>query len=279
MHAVAHRGDRSGATGWPVDAHVHLHRLSDVAPTLDAAAGNFARLAPARRGLVGCLMLTQMARERVFEALVGRGETGGWRLQAVPAEPETLIASRDERSLAIVCGRQVRADDGLEVAALGTRQDFPDGRPFAESLQAVISSGAITAVPWGFGKWLGARGRKVEAEMTRQSGKRVFLGDNGSRAGLFGEPPLIRRARARGLPVLAGSDPFPFGGDCHRVGRFGFFAEIEPDPGAPLQSLRAWLLGANGSPVVYGRPAGPWRFLLNQVGIQVHNRLQKRVPS
>lgn len=279
MHVVAQRADRSGATGWPVDAHVHLHRLSDVAPTLDAAAENFARLAPTRRALLGCLMLTQMARERVFEALVERDETGGWRLQAVPTEPETLIASRDGLSLAVVCGRQVRADDGLEVAALGTRQDFPDGRPFAESLAAVIHSGAITAIPWGFGKWLGARGRKVEAEISGPGGKRIFVGDNGSRAGLFGEPPLIRRARARGMRVLAGSDPFPFAGDCRRVGRFGFFAAIEPDAGAPLHSLRAWLLGVNGSPVVYGRPAGPWRFLLNQVGIQVHNRLQKRSPS
>ena len=265
--------------GWPVDAHVHLHRLPDVAPTLDAAAGNFRSLAPTGRRLDGCLLLTQMSRERVFEALVGQGMAGDWRLESVPDEPETLIATKDEHSLALICGRQVRADDGLEVAALGTLQTFADGRPFAATLAEVMDSGAIAAIPWGFGKWLGARGRSVEAELARQGDGRVFLADSGGRAWPFAEPALIRRARARGVPVIAGTDPFPFAGDRRRVGSFGFLAEVEPDPRGPLRSLRAWLAGLQSSPVLYGRPSGPFRFLLNQIGVQVHNRLRKDESS
>jgi hypothetical protein len=279
MEAVAQPRDPARVAGWPVDAHVHLHRLPDVAPTLDAAASNFRGLAPTGQRLDGCLLLTQMSRERVFEALVGQGMAGDWRLESVPDEPETLIATKDEHSLALICGRQVRADDGLEVAALGTLQTFADGRPFAETLAEVMDSGAIAAIPWGFGKWLGARGRSVEAELARQGDGRVFLGDSGSRAWPFAEPALIRRARARGLPVIAGTDPFPFAGDRRRVGSFGFLAEIEPDPAGPLRSLRAWLAGLQSSPVLYGRPSGPFRFLLNQLGVQVHNRLRKDESS
>jgi hypothetical protein len=266
-------------TAWPVDAHVHLHRLADVAPTLDAAARNFRRLAPTGHGLCGGLLLTQMSRERVFEALAGQRAAGEWRLASIPGEPETMIATKNGDSLAMICGRQVRADDGLEVAALGTLQTFADGRPFAATLAAVVDSGAITAIPWGFGKWLGARGRSVEAELARQGDGRVVLADSGGRAWPFAEPALIRRARARGVPVIAGTDPFPFAGDRRRVGSFGFLAEVEPDPGRPLRSLRAWLAGLQSSPVLYGRPSGPFRFLLNQVGVQVHNRMRKDESS
>jgi hypothetical protein len=279
MTAVAQLTDGSRVTGWPVDAHVHLHRLSDVAPTLDAAARNFRRLAPTGHPLAGGLLLTQMSRERVFEALAEMDEAGDWRLERVPDEPETLIATKDGHSLAMICGRQVRADDGLEVAALGTLQSFADGRPFAATLAEVVGSGAITAVPWGFGKWLGTRGRSVEAELARQGDGRVFLGDSGSRAWPFAEPTLIRRARARGVPVIAGTDPFPFAGDCRRVGSFGFLAQVEPDEAGPLRSLRNWLAGLRSSPALYGRPSGPFRFLLNQVGVQVHNRLRKDKSS
>lgn len=275
MNAVARPRESFQANVWPVDAHVHLHRLSDVVPTLDAAVCNFSRLAPTGHRLAGCLLLTQMCRERVFEALEKLDRVGGWRIEPAAAEPETLIASQDRHAVAIVCGRQVRADDGLEVAALGTRETFPDGRPFPETLARVLESGAITAIPWGFGKWLGARGRLVTGEIARQADTRIFLGDSGSRAWPLAEPALIRRGRARGLPVIAGTDPFPFAGDYRRVGSFGFLAEIEPDPDQPLGSLRSWLAGLRSSPALYGRPSGPFRFLLNQVGVQVHNRLRK----
>ena len=279
MNAAAQSRDRSRVTGWPVDAHVHLHRLANVAPTLDAAALNFSRLGPTSYSPSGGLLLTQMGRERVFEALVQLDHVGDWRLRPVPGEPETLIASKNGHSLAVICGRQVRAEDGLEVAALGTLQTFADRRPFTESLAEVMASGAIAAIPWGFGKWLGARGRSVEAELARHGGERVFLGDSGSRAWPFAEPSLIRRARAHGVPVIAGTDPFPFAGDRRRVGSFGFLAEVEPDPGGPLRSLRAWLASLQSSPELFGRPSGPFRFLLNQVGVQVHNRMRKDESS
>jgi hypothetical protein len=99
---------------------------------------------------------------------------GGWRIAGCAERARNLDREPRRPVAGVVCGRQVRADDGLEVAALGTLQDFPDGRPFAESLAAVINSGAITAIPWGFGKWLGARGRKVEAEISGRAASSIF---------------------------------------------------------------------------------------------------------
>jgi hypothetical protein len=279
MHSVAQLGDRPQPGGWPVDAHVHLHRLENVPAAFDAATTNFHRAAPRREGLLGGLLLMQTARERVFELLAGRDRIGHWQLSCVDGEPETLVARRGAQAIAVTCGRQVRADDGLEVAALGTCQSFADGRTFEESLAAVLNSGAIAAIPWGFGKWSGSRGQKVAGIMTQHESGRVFLGDSGGRAGLAGEPALIRRARKDGFPVLAGTDPFPFAGDHRRVGSFGFLAEIEPDPRGPWRALRAWLIGERASPVLYGRPSGALRFVINQLGVQLYNRLPGSAAS
>ncbi len=254
-----------------MDAHVHFHRVEAVAATLDAAATNFRRAVRSQQALAGYLLLTQGARERVFEELQSCRSAGGWQLAPAPDEQETLLARRGGMCLAIVCGRQIRADDGLEVAALGTCRAFPDGRPFAESLDAVLSAGVLAAIPWGFGKWTGTRGRRV-ARVVDGAAAHAFLGDSGSRTWLLGEPALIRRGRTAGALVLAGSDPFPFGSDHRRVGAFGFLADMEPDLTMPWRSLRTWLSGLRDSPRLYGRPSGPVRFLINQLGVRVYNR-------
>jgi hypothetical protein len=254
-----------------VDAHVHFHRVEAVAATLDAAATNFKRAVPSKSALTGYLLLTQGARERVFEELREQRSAGDWQLAPAPGEDETMFARRGELCLAIVCGRQIRANDGLEVAALGTCRSFPDGRPFAESLDEVRAAGVLAAIPWGFGKWAGARGRRVQRVVDGAS-RRAFLGDSGSRTWLLGEPTLIRRGRTAGALVLAGSDPFPFASDHRRVGAFGFLADFEPNLSGPWRSLRTWLAGLRESPLLYGRPSGPVRFLINQLGVRVYNR-------
>lgn len=258
--------------GWPVDGHVHFHSLDAAAPTLDAAVRNFRYIGAAGGGLLGGLLLTQTSTERVFEALRETGEQGGWSFTVAAAEPETLIACRGAAALAVVCGRQVRAADGLEVLALGTQREFPDGLPFSEALTAVRESGALAVIPWGFGKWLGERGQRVERALEQAGRDAVFVGDNGSRLSWAGQPGLVRAARQRGFRVLPGTDPFPFAGGYRRVGQFGFLAGVRPPERAPWQALRDWLVSQAASPAPFGRATGPLAFVFNQFGIQVYNR-------
>jgi hypothetical protein len=264
---------------WPVDGHVHFHSLDAVEPTLDAAARNFRSAVDRSRRLLGVLLLTQTSTERIFEALDATGSRGAWHFSAVRGEPETLLARRGTDVITIVCGRQVRAADGLEVLALGTLREFPDGLPFQEALDAVRASGAITVIPWGFGKWLGERGRRVEQAFGRVGKEAVFVGDNGSRLSLVGQPVLVRSAQRRGFRVLPGTDPFPFAGGYRRVGRFGFLTTAGLAGEAPWQALRDWLTSQAGSPAPYGHATGPAAFVFNQVGIQVYNRLRRSVSA
>jgi hypothetical protein len=257
---------------WPVDGHVHFHTLERVAPTLDAAVTNFRAMSRSCDGPLGALLLTQTMNERVFEALLASAEVPGWSFVPVQDEPQTLIARRGQATVVVVCGRQVRTVDGLEVLALGTRDEFPDGLTLAEAVAAVQQSGALTVLPWAFGKWLGNRGRRVAAMLETSGVGAIYLGDNGGRARLLGVPALIRTSEKKGFHVLSGSDPLPIAGEYRRVGGFGFRAGVSVPETAPWRSLRAWLLAQRASPEPYGRACGPVRFVFNQVALRLGGR-------
>jgi hypothetical protein len=223
------------------------------------------------------LLLTQAAGERVFEQLVGGTERGGWRLERVAAEPETVLASKHDVAIAIVCGRQVKSRNGLEVLALGTCREFPDGREIEEAITEVRESGAMAVIPWGFGKWLGERGTRVRTVLDANGESAVSVGDNGGRLAVWGVPALVRDSERRGFRVVPGTDPFPFGGDYRRVGAFGFLAEADIELAAPWRSLRAWLESSPRSPRCFGAACGPVRFFVNQVGMQFYNRFLRKV--
>lgn len=260
---------------WPVDAHVHFHDAKRVAPTLNAAALNFKAAGRRIDGLLGVLLLTQARTERVFETLQDSARAGEWEVGPAVAEAETLIARRAKECIAVVCGRQLRTREGLEVLALGTRERFPDGLPLAEAIASVQDSGAVAVLPWGFGKWLGARGRRIQEAFASGTPDRLFAGDNGGRVGSLPMPRLIRKAAARGLRVLPGSDPFPFAADYRRVGAFGFVVSTALPESAPWRALRSWLLGSDSSPVPYGKGCNPFRFAFNQLGIQLYHGLNR----
>ena len=255
----------------PVDGHVHFHSLKRVVSTLDAAAANFQVLGQRDSGLLGMLLLTQSSQERVFEVLREQRSCGHWTVRASSGESESLFTEHEGRRISVVCGRQIRCKSGLEVTALGTTMVFPDGLTFEEAIREVQASGALVSLPWGFGKWLGARGRIVRDSLQRHPPGSLAICDNGSRLRALGPPALVRECDALGYLILPGTDPFPIGVDYLRAGSFGFLA-AEPDERAPWKSLSGWLKSVEGSPRAYGAAVGPLKFLVNNIGIQIYNR-------
>jgi hypothetical protein len=247
-----------------------------VAPTLDSAARNFSRFEHPGSVFSGVLLLAESARERIFERIEDASTLGKWRVHRSLRETQTLIAEAEGHRLAIVCGRQVRCALGLEVLALGTTATYPEGRGLEETVERVIGDGALAAVPWGFGKWIGRAGAHVSEFFSRGARNSVFAGDNGGRLRLLPRPKLLDVAREEGFGILPGTDPFAFGHDYRRVGAFGFLAAVELDSNAPWRALQEWLENCPDCPVPYGRALNPIRFLFNQCWIQVHNRLPHR---
>lgn len=263
----------------PVDAHVHFHRRRFVEPTLDAAAVNFSRLAPRANPILGMLLLAESAREGVFERLGLSKDFCRWSFRAVAEEPQSVIACHEDREIVIVCGRQIRCTNGLEVLALGTTVRYPEGRDPVETIAQVRRDGAVAVFPWGFGKWLG-RARGIVSDLFSGSPPQgFFAGDNGGRLQMLGIPGQLRAACRNDFRVLPGTDPFPFGGDYRRVGSFGFLADFAPVPTHPWRSLQSWLVDRGGTPEPYGQALGVARFAFNQSWIQVRNRLMGRGTS
>jgi hypothetical protein len=132
----------------------------------------------------------------------------------------------------------------------------------------------MVVVPWGFGKWLGRRGVLI-TELISEPPCAFFLGDNGGRLAGWPEPKLYEKARASGIKILPGTDPFPFRWDQSRVGRFGMELEGSLSCETPLGDLKELVNQLDGQPAPYGCLTGGLDFVRNQVAIQLRSVMAK----
>jgi hypothetical protein len=261
---------------FPIDGHVHFHRRDRACSVLDAAAGSFLGLPRGEhRGLLGALLLTQTPREDVFEWLRDQHRVCHWSIQSVPSEPESLLAVSKDHTLLLVCGRQIRVAHGVEWLALGTTSRFIEDKSLEDTLDDIVTAGALPVLPWGFGKWWGKRGQQVRALLARHESHDFFLGDNGGRLKYGPDPELFVTGHAAGYRLLPGSDPFPFGGGYRHAGTYGFYLESAPGLDTPWRDISARLRSMSSSPPPFGVRTGLARFMFNQVWMQVRGRLLK----
>ena len=267
-----------------VDGHVHYHPCFGVEPFLEAARSNFAA-ARSRLGLteaaLGCLLFSESAWHGYFhafvEGLIDRS-TARWTVELTD-EPCSIIACRDHQPIMIlIAGRQIVTAERLEVLALASSWSVPDGRPIDAVVEGAVTSGAIAVLPWGFGKWLGKRGRVVARILDSPWAGQICLGDNSGRPAFAPRPRLFELARSRGVPVLPGSDPLPFASQARKPGRYGFVLEAPVDMGSPALMIRKQLLHRL-QPRWYGRLESLPNFIRNQVAMQVRGRMGERRTS
>lgn len=264
-----------------VDAHVHLYDCFDRAAFFDSALKNF-RHAAQTLGLPtdthGCLLLTETSRDHAFESLITQHELADGRWRFHPAsEGRSLVAAKDGRDvLTVIAGRQVVTRENLEVLALCCNEEFTDGRAVEHTIEKVIESGGLPVLPYGVGKWSGARGVAVDNLLKGAVGSRLMLGDNAGRLAMSGEPKQFALARDRGVWVLPGTDPLPFPSQAKGVGRYGLVLTGGIDPAMPAASVKQLIETASQQPHLFGRTDGLIRFFLLQSAMQMRKRLRKR---
>lgn len=187
-------------------------------------------------------------------------------------EGRSLWATSADDSILVIAGRQIVTRDRLEVLALGCRAGIADGLPLRAARDAVIEAGGVPVVPWGFGKWWFARGRRVAQLLGEEAPGRWFLGDNAGRPHLSRRPTLFGEAARHGVFVLPGSDPLPLPGQEAKAGRCGFVMPQALDKQRPAAALLDWLRNCSEQPTTFGRYEDLGRFARDQLAMQLRSR-------
>lgn len=259
------------------DSHVHIHPCFDPALCLDAALAHFLSVNPQGYFL---LLLTESYSERYFEAFYqatyrnhqANFSLGDWTIQRTQENYSLSAVHRSSHyRLFIISGKQISTLEQLEVLALMITDNVAEGQPLATVVKSISSKGGIPVIPWGFGKWMGPRGRILSQFLAQTDLPTLFLGDNSGRPRFWLEPPLFKTAKARGLKILPGTDPLPFPSEGQRPGCFGFSLEGfgKFNPQTPGFSFKQALLNPCVQPMAYGSLEQPYRFIRNQLMMQL----------
>jgi hypothetical protein len=263
-----------------VDSHIHLHSCFNLDELLDSAVDNFLRAGAERHGRkpVGCLVLTETARDYVYAAIVRgdeRWRPRRWSVRATDDDAAIVLRSPTNDEVIMLAGSQIVTSERLEVLALATTQRYPDGRPLRDTLAALAADVVPAVIPWGFGKWWLGRGRLLAALLDSSEPRSFFLGDNGGRPIATPRPKLFRNAERRGFRILPGTDLFPYVSQQRKAGSFGFVLDSWRVDRRPAAEFRAELARLDHSPRAFGSRVNLFEFTWLQVAMNTRNRVQR----
>jgi hypothetical protein len=265
-----------------VDCHVHFHPCYDTDGFFDGAVANFARAARQiglAENTIGALMLSECAWHQFFQKFSNgfvAGSSKRWSIRETN-EDCSLIACRDgEPALVLVAGRQIITAENLEVLALGCNRAFPDGMPLDAVVESTTACGAVTVLPWGFGKWWGKRGQVIDRVLAGPLAEKIYLGDNAGRPRVSPRPPAFARAEQRGVPILPGTDTLGFAYEAGRVGRYGLQLGGPITLDTPAADIKRHLEASRTQPRIYGRRVGWLRFGRLQLALRLRKMTGRR---
>jgi hypothetical protein len=261
------------------DAHVHIHKNFNLDHLLTSARANFSEPRKATSPGVPAtyfLLLAEVKSFDYFTSLKNQVTTvkgfnrGGWRILPTKEE-ESLLAVHDrwpEDRLFLLAGRQIVTAEKLEVLALATIFKIVDGLSLPVTVDAIRRQSGLAVMPWGAGKWLGKRGRTVEAYLRDANPDKLFVGDNGGRPVFWPTPSPFGLAAKRGITLLPGSDPLPLAGEEQRIGSFGAMLEGECASDTPAVDLKALLTRRDANIKPFGKPLGALSFFKTQLALR-----------
>jgi hypothetical protein len=260
-----------------VDAHVHLYGCSDVEQWLDSASEIFhkeaAKIVPGAL-FTAFLFLAETKKEDWFQLHNHQAQrdpspdrrVGDWTFQRTEEDCSVFarLNEKEPQGLYIIAARQIKAESNLEVLALGTEEPFKEGRPVKELIQLIWDKGALPVIPWGAGKWLGARGQMIKQLILDPGGPLFFLGDSRNRPVFWPKSSIFKKATLKGLKSLPGSDPLPLRSHEKFPGSYGFWLRGNIQPDHPFTSIKKILLNPEIPVVPYGKRERPFRFIRDQ---------------
>jgi len=237
------------------DGHVHVYPAYDIQAVfrnliqnLDRLGGaaDFAESETMGSGIHKLAFLAESREHNFFgrlkdqdQAIVGQG----LEITSGPDPVCVTVSCHGVGRVCLVAGRQIVTRERLEILGLAMRATIPDGLPAVEVIRQVVKAGGIPVLAWSPGKWLFARGQLVRDLIASDQDRVLCLGDTTLRPTLWPEPRPMRRARARDMTIIPGSDPLPFAGEERYAGTYGFIYRGAFDTSQPAASISRMLAG------------------------------------
>lgn len=271
-----------------VDTHVHIYDCFDIDTLLNSAWDNFYTQAThlgAQSNFVGVLLLTESAEYSCFQKLSLSISIPGqplvstsWKFEVTDESCALHTSDTKGKELYLIAGRQLVTADNLEVLALMTDCSFPDRLSTAVTISSIQKAGGLAVLPWGVGKWFGARGRLVKHLLHNHQLAPIFLGDNSGRPQFWRRPQHFAILEQQGWPILPGSDPLPLNGEAKRSGAFGLMMNGCFNPRTPSQFIKTALLNQQIDWQAYGQLETPWHFVSNQIALKLARKPSPSTP-
>jgi hypothetical protein len=272
---VAGIPDGSEAALAVIDPHAHFYERFGAGAFLDAARDNLSRAAvedlPAHEVAADLgLVLLDIRSSQGFSAWRdGVVSPAGWQRQPLAEDPAAVrFINGSGATLTLIGGRQLVSAEGLEVVVIGTVEPIDDGRPVRDYLQELAPLWPVM-LPWGVGKWLGRRGRLLQALIADPGLPSFLLGDNAGRPALWRDARRFGEAQRRGLRILPGSDPLPIRHHAGRVGRSGCWLPLDLKQPTPSGALVAALRDPEVPMQGFGRQSPIGEFVRDQVVLRL----------
>lgn len=261
-----------------IDGHVHLYEVYDLKACVEKGVENLTRSIPTSRSssVIPIWLLVERSDANFFDRIYQSPER--YNCDGIQFEPSqdrlTIIVQRDNQpKLYIFAGRQLVTKEGLEVLSLISNYKISDRqKTMDEVIEAVKDTGGIPALNWAPGKWFFQRGKVIAQQLQKRSVAEIFIGETTLRHNLWPEPKLVRFARRRGFPIIAGSDPLPFPGEERGIGSFGFTIQGEFDDKNPALSLKEIMKKNQASIQMIGRRNDIFTFARRQFKIMNEKR-------
>jgi hypothetical protein len=267
-----------------VDAHIHFHPCFNAEKFFDEGRNNFHSFATQQEiiSFQSVLCFTESFGCNIFGELSkkadNREKIGAWDIQKTDEQNSLLLKDSAGFEIFVIAGRQIVTKEKLEVLALGLKEDIHEGKPAGEVIKQVIASHSLPVLPWGFGKWLGKRG-KIILELVSSQKYSCYLGDNGNRPWFMGKSRVFAMGLDGGMFNLPGSDPLPFVSEVVKPGSFGCIMEGSLRNKQPFHDLYELITQASKPFAQFGKPESAAHFLRNQIAMQLVKRSRKSINS
>jgi hypothetical protein len=248
-----------------IDSHIHIYPCYSLNRAFSTLVDRF-NAVDAQAIKIACL--TERYDCDYFKEL-SEGRNGDLESGfAVHHEPNgnflRITRASDGTEFSLLPGRQVVAQERVEVIGLNHAQHIADGTPAKKIVDTILDNGGTPMLAWSPGKWFSTRGKVILMLLQDYSYSRndLLIGDTSLRPLGWLKPFIMRDAEAMGYKVIAGSDPLPFAGEEDSFGTYisttsGSFEQLTPpeilhrivsDPAIKLSSR-----GNRSNPVAFAR--------------------------